>query len=494
MLWEQTEANNMRLAELTDRKTVPQGVEIEGLALDSRKVGAGYLFAALEGQKTHGSKFIEDAIKRGAVAVLTGPEKDIEFKGAVHIAEDAPRKAFAKMAAKFFAAQPAVMVAVTGTNGKSSVAHFIRQIWQRLGVKAASIGTLGVVSEGVNYSTGLTTPDPITLHKALRELADLDVSHAVLEASSHGIDQCRVDGVNVTVAGFTNLTQDHMDYHSDEENYFHAKARLFEEVLSAKGTAVLNTDGPFGARLKAAMEKRGVKVISVGRAPGSDIHLKSSTTEKGGQSIAFSYQGKDYQNRFSVLGSFQAENVLLAAGIVIASGFAPEKVFETLYYLAGVPGRMEKVADVPGGGEVYIDYAHTPDGLQHALFSMREHTFGKLHLVFGCGGQRDVGKRPKMGRVAEALADYVYVTDDNPRHESPFEIRQAILEACPTGMEFVDRGDAIRFGVRALKPDDVLFVTGKGNETGQIVGDQVVPFSDKEVVRETIAKMIEERA
>jgi len=492
MLWEQREANDMRLAELTEKKGLPKGVEIEGLALDSRKVGAGYLFAALEGEKTHGTRFIDEAIKRGAVAVLTGPDPDVDFKGAVHVVEDAPRKAFAKMAAKFFAAQPGTMAAVTGTNGKTSVAHFVRQMWHRLGLKAASIGTLGVVSEGVNYTTGLTTPDPITLHKALKELADLNVSHAILEASSHGIDQCRVDGVDVKVAAFTNLTQDHMDYHADEENYFRAKARLFEEILSARGSAVLNTDNPFGARLKTAMEKRGVKTISVGRVAGADIRLKSSTPEKGGQSIAFSYLGKDYQTRFSVLGTFQAENVLLAAGVVIASGFDAEKVFETIYYLAGVPGRMEKVAEVPGGGEVYIDYAHTPDGLQHALSSMRDHTFGRLHLVFGCGGQRDPGKRPKMGAIAEALADYVYVTDDNPRHESPFEIRQAILEACKTGMEFVDRGDAIRFGVRALKPDDVLFITGKGNETGQIVGDQVLPFSDKNVVRETITKMIEE--
>ena len=483
--------NDMQLAELTSKKGLPRQVEIEGLALDSRQVRSGYLFAALRGEKQDGTKFIDDAIKRGAVAVLTGPEPEIRFRGAVHIADHNPRKTFAKMAAKYYGAQPATMAAVTGTNGKTSVIHFVRQMWQRLGVKAAAIGTLGVISEGINYSTGLTTPDPVTLHQALRELADLDVTHAIMEASSHGLSQYRVDGVDVQVAGFTNLTQDHMDYHADEENYYKAKARLFGEVLNVKGTAVLNTDNPFGMRLQEAMQKRGVKIISVGRKD-ADILLKSATPEKGGQHLAFTYRGKDFETRFPVLGSFQAENVLLAAGFAIASGFPPAKVFKTIYYLAGVPGRMEKVAETPDGGEVYIDYAHTPDGLSHALSSIREHTFGKLHLVFGCGGERDTGKRPRMGAVAEALADYVYVTDDNPRHENPFQIRQAILKGCPTGMEYVDRGDAIRFGVRAIKPDDVLFITGKGNETGQIVGNQVLPFSDKEVVHETIAKMIGE--
>jgi UDP-N-acetylmuramoyl-L-alanyl-D-glutamate--2,6-diaminopimelate ligase len=482
----------MQLAELTSKKNFPRQVEIEGLALDSRQVQAGYLFAALKGERLDGTKFIDDAIKRGAVAVLTGPESEIRFKGAVHIADDNPRKAFAKMAAKYYGTQPATMAAVTGTNGKTSTTHFVRQMWQRLGVKAAAIGTLGVISEGINYSTGLTTPDPIKLHKALKQLAELEVTHVIMEVSSHGLVQYRVDGVDVKVAGFTNLTQDHMDYHADEENYYKAKARLFGEVLSVKGTAVLNTDNPFGMRLKDAMKIRGVRVISVGRK-GADILLKRTTPEKGGQHIVFSYLGRDYETRFPVLGSFQAENVLLAAGIVIASGFAHEKVFKMFYYLAGVPGRMEKVTDAPNGAEVYIDYAHTPDGLSHALSSIRDHTFGKLHLVFGCGGERDTGKRPKMGAAAEALADYVYVTDDNPRNENPFEIRQAILKGCPSGMEFVDRGDAIRFGVRAMKPDDVLFITGKGNETGQIVGNQVLPFSDKEVVRETVAKMIEEQ-
>ena len=484
--------NDMQLAELTSKKDLPKQVEIEGLALDSRQVQAGFLFAALKGEKLDGTRFIDNAIERGAVAVLTGPEPEIRFKGAVHIADDNPKKAFAKMAAKYYGPQPATMAAVTGTDGKTSVTHFVRQMWQRLGVKAAAIGTLGVVSEGINYSTGLTTPDPITLHKALKQLANLDVTHAIMEASSHGLVQYRVDGVDVKVAGFTNLTQDHMDYHADQENYYKAKARLFGEVLNIKGTAVLNTDNPFGVRLKDALQKRGAKVISVGRRD-ADILLKRATPEKGGQHIAFSYRGKDFDTRFPVLGSFQAENVLLAAGIVIASGFAPKKVFETIYYLAGVPGRMEKAADVPGGGEVYIDYAHTPDGLSHALSSIRDHTFGKLHLVFGCGGERDRGKRPKMGAVAKARADYVYVTDDNPRNENPFEIRQAILKGCPPGMEFVDRGEAIRFGVRAMKPDDVLIITGKGNETGQIVGNQVLPFSDKEVVRETVTKMIEEK-
>ena len=483
--------NVMQLAELTGKKDASSGVKISGLSLDSRRVKPGYLFAAFQGEKMDGTRFIDEAIEKGAVAVLTGPEAEIKVTGAVHISDDNPRKAFSKMAAKFYGSQPKTMAAITGTNGKTSTAHFVRQMWQRLGAKAAAIGTLGVVSEGVNHSTGLTTPDPITLHQALNALAGLDVTHAIIEASSHGLVQHRVDGVDVKVAGFTNLTQDHMDYHADEENYYKAKALLFKDVLNKNGTAVLNTDSPFGVRLGVAMKKRGVKVISVGRK-NADIHLKRTTPEKGGQFMEFSYQGKDYDTRFSVMGSFQADNVLLAAGIVIAGGFAAKKVFETIYYLAGVPGRMEKVANTPNGAEAYIDYAHTPDGLQHALYSMRDHTYGKLHLVFGCGGERDTGKRSKMGAVAEAMADFVYITDDNPRNENPSEIRMEIIEGCPSGVDFVDRGDAIRFGVRAMQPDDVLVITGKGNETGQIVGDQVLPFSDKNVVLETVVKMKED--
>lgn len=481
------EVLDMQLSELIGKKSAPGAVEIEGLALDSRKVAPGFLFAALKGEHTDGGRFIEDAIKRGAVAVLADAKQG-DLKDAVLVREQNPRQAFARMAAKFYGAQPETMAAVTGTNGKTSVAHFVRQIWNALGVKAAAIGTLGVMAEGVNYSTGLTTPDPIALHKALKDLADLNISHAVLETSSHGLDQYRPDGVDIKVAGFTNLTQDHMDYHADEENYFAAKARLFTEVLNKKGTAVININSPFGGRLVQAMKKRGVKVMTVG-IRDADITLIRTIPQKGGQHMVFTFKGKTFETFFPVLGSFQAENVLLAAGMVIATGFLADKVFETFYYLAGVPGRMEKAGDVPGGAEVYIDYAHTPDGLKHALFSMRDHTHGKLHLIFGCGGERDTAKRPKMGAVADALADFVYVADDNPREENPFEIRQAILEGCPSGVEFVDRAEAIRYGVRAMKSGDVLFITGKGNETGQIVAGKVLPFSDKQVVQETIAEM-----
>lgn len=479
----------MQLSELIEKKTA--AVDIKGVALDSRQVGPGFLFAALKGEKTDGSNFIGEAIKKGAAAILADADQK-EIKNTILIREENPRRAFAKIVAKFYGAQPKVIAAVTGTNGKTSVGHFVRQIWFRMGKKSAAIGTLGVMADGLNYSTGLTTPDPIVLHKALKELADHDVSHVILEASSHGLVQNRVDGADIIVAGFTNLSQDHMDYHADEENYFAAKARLFSEVLNNKGTAVINNDSPFGERLVKMMIDRKIKVITVGRIK-ADIILKNTFAEKSGQQMTFTYKGKEHSIFLPVLGFFQADNVLLAAGIVIASGFPAEKVFDTFFYLAGVTGRMEKVADTPNGAEVYIDYAHTPDGLKHALFSMRDHTIGKLHLVFGCGGERDTAKRPKMGGVAEALADYVYITDDNPRNENPFEIRQEILEGCPMGEEFVDRGDAIRYGIRAMKPDDVLFITGKGNETGQIVAGKVLPFSDKEVVKETIAKMIEEQ-
>ncbi len=479
----------MQLSELIEKKTA--AVDIKGVALDSRQVGPGFLFAALKGEKTDGSNFIGEAIKKGAAAILADTDQK-EIKDTILIREENPRRAFAKIVAKFYGTQPKVIAAVTGTNGKTSVGHFVRQIWFRMGKKSAAIGTLGVMADGLNYSTGLTTPDPIVLHKALKELAGHDVSHVILEASSHGLVQNRVDGADIIVAGFTNLSQDHMDYHADEENYFTAKARLFSEVLNKKGTAVINNDSPFGERLVKMMTDQKIKVITVGRIK-ADITLKNTFAEKSGQQMTFTYNGKEHSIFLPVLGFFQADNVLLAAGMVIATGFPAEKVFDTFFYLAGVTGRMEKVADTPNGAEVYIDYAHTPDGLKHALFSMRDHTIGKLHLVFGCGGERDTAKRPKMGGVAEALADYVYITDDNPRNENPFEIRQEILEGCPMGEEFVDRGDAIRYGVRAMKPDDVLFITGKGNETGQIVAGKVLPFSDKEVVKETIAKMIEEQ-
>ncbi len=483
----------MLLSELTNDKKKGKPVEVKGLTLDSREVEPGFLFAAVPGEKTDGAKFIDEAVKKGAVAVLTDIGDDITVKGAVHISDPEPRHAFAKMAARFFGPQPNTIAAVTGTNGKSSTAHFVRQLWSFMGKKAGSIGTLGVVAEGLNYSIGLTTPDPVALHKALKEMVEHKVSHVVIEASSHGLSQFRIDGVKVKIAGFTNLTQDHMDYHADEENYFAAKRRLYDEILSEEGWGVLNIDNPFGLRIKASLEERGVKILTVSRKAG-DITLKSTVPGKAGQTLEFSHKGKDYKTRFPVIGAFQAENVLLAAGIVIASGFEADKVFDKIYYLAGVPGRMEKVADTPFGGEVYIDYAHTPDGLSNALTSIKQNTFGKLHLVFGCGGNRDQGKRPKMGAIAETLADFVYVTDDNPRHENPFDIRKEILEACPTGQEFVDRADAIRFGVRALKRDDVLIITGKGNETGQIVGDKVLPFSDKLVVRETVSAMMEEVA
>lgn len=483
----------MLLSKLTGKKTKGAPLEISGLTLDSRKVKPGFLFAGVPGEKTNGTKFIDEAVKKGAVAVLTNIGDEIEVKGAVHISDPNPRAAFAKMVASFYGAQPKTMAAITGTNGKTSTAHFVRQLWAFMGAKAGSIGTLGVVSEGLNYSLGLTTPEPVDLHFSLKEMVDHKVTHAVVETSSHGLSQFRIDGIKFDIAGFTNLTQDHMDYHADEENYFAAKRRLFDELLSDKGTGVINSDNPFGKRLKASLEERGVKTLTVGRRD-ADLTLHESTPGKGGQKLVFSYKGKKHQIQFPVVGTFQGDNVMLAAGMVIASGFDADKVFDRLYYLAGVPGRMEKVADTPYGGEVYIDYAHTPDGLTNALTSIRQNTFGKLHLIFGCGGNRDQGKRPKMGVIAETQADFVYVTDDNPRHENPMDIRQEILAACPTGQEFVDRGDAIRFGVRALKQDDVLIITGKGNETGQIIGDKVLPFSDKDVVRETISAMVEEVA
>jgi UDP-N-acetylmuramoyl-L-alanyl-D-glutamate--2,6-diaminopimelate ligase len=486
----------MQLSELLGSNGDVTGIEIKGLAFDSRAVEPGYLFAAFPGDKADGRDFIPQALERGAVVVLSGPVRGdggaVDTGNAVHLVDDNPRRCFAKIAARYYGRQPATIAAVTGTNGKSSVVSFVRQLWQALGIKAASIGTLGIEGDGASAEGGLTTPDPLTLHAALGELASTGVEHVAFEASSHGLAQFRLDGVQVRIAAFTNLTRDHLDYHQTLEGYLYAKARLFGELLPPDGAAIINLDSEFGPEIENLCWARGHQITTVGRGVEADIHLKGAQPQDAGQLLQISHDGQEYAVALPLLGAFQAENALMAAAIVIASGAAPGKVFAALAGLKGVPGRFEHMGRTPAGGLVIIDYAHTPDGLKNILHAARAAASGQLHLVFGCGGDRDKGKRPEMGAIAAELADAVYVTDDNPRSEDAATIRREILAAAPEASEFDDRAQAIASAAAALGQGDLLVVTGKGHETGQIVGNQVLPFDDAEVVRVAIKSLQEE--
>jgi len=460
-------------------------VEISGLSADSRTVAPGYLFAALPGVKTDGRRFIGQARDRGAVALLA-PE-GTEASGFAAVVEDsAPRRRFADMTARFFGSQPEMVAAVTGTNGKTSVASFVRQLWTLGGRAAASIGTLGIESDRLQRSGALTSPDPVTLHKALFELDAAGITHAVCEASSHGLAQHRLDGVRFTAGAFTNLTHEHLDYHKTTEAYFHAKARLFGELLEPGCPAVIDADGMWGKRMAELASGRGLRLVTVGQAKEVDLRLQAVLTQEDSQRLSIVYEGRDYETVLPLAGAFQAKNAVLAAGLVISLGGEPEAVIADLARLAAVPGRLEKVGTTSSGGSVYIDYAHTPDALANLLDALRPHTAGRLTVVFGCGGDRDLGKRPEMGRIAAARADRVIVTDDNPRREDPAAIRAEILAAVPNAREIGDRAAAIAEAVENLEAGDVLVIAGKGHEQGQILGEDVIPFSDLETARTAI--------
>ncbi|MCR4378662.1 MAG: UDP-N-acetylmuramoyl-L-alanyl-D-glutamate--2,6-diaminopimelate ligase [Rhodospirillales bacterium] len=449
------------------------GMDIAGLTCDSRAVGSGYLFAALPGTQSDGRDFITSAVEKGAVCVL-GPVGTV---AAVPVLEsDNPRSVFARMAANFYPRQPETIAAITGTNGKTSTAFFLRQIWTQLGRKAASLGTIGVHGAGFNEPGKLTTPDPVKLHETLQRLADAGVSNLAMEASSHGLEQFRLDGVRVRAAGFTNITRDHLDYHGTMQAYLAAKLRLFSDVVEIGGAAVINADVPEAQEVVATARKRGLEIITYGRA-GNTICVVEREAKAGGQRLSLRIGSQNFTIHLPLAGKFQAENALCALGLAIGLGADVADAVAALEKLEGVPGRMQYVGAV-NGADVYVDYAHTPDALENVLSALRPHTQNKLHVLFGCGGDRDPGKRAEMGAIAAKLADVVIVTDDNPRSEQPAAIRAQILTVAPGAQEIANRHDAIRTAVAALGHGDVLVLAGKGHEQGQIVGAEVLPFDD----------------
>lgn len=454
---------------------------LKGLASDSRKVKPGYLFAALSGSKTDGARFVKDAVARGATAILGAPAlaDEVAALGVRFIADENPRAGLAHMASLFFTGQPEIVAAVTGTKGKSSIVAFLREIWTALGRSAASLGTVGVVGPKGEMALSHTTPDPVEIHELLSQLKQDGVDHLAIEASSHGLDQHRLDGVKISGCGFTNITRDHMDYHPTFDDYLAAKLRLFTEVVEDGGVAVVNADAEHADRFIAAAKARALKLITVGRK-GDTIHLDRREDRGGAQALTLHYQGRIFYVELPQAGEFQASNALVAAGLAIGLGEDAAKVFAALEHLKGAPGRMEKVAFAASGAPIYVDYAHTPDSLEKILEALRPHTAGRLHVLFGCGGDRDKGKRPLMGAIAVKLADDVIVTDDNPRTEDAAAIRREILAAAPGAREIGDRAEAIRAGVASLKAGDVLVLAGKGHETGQYVNGEVHPFSDRE--------------
>lgn len=460
-------------------------VQVAGLTADSRAVKPGYVFAALCGSKADGAKFVDDAIAKGAVAVIASADAALTVPNSVVVLRAAePRRALALMAARFYGAQPRVTVAVTGTNGKTSVAEFTRQIFAACGRAAASLGTIGLVKPDGGVYGSLTTPDPVALHRTLAELAGEGVTHLSLEASSHGLDQHRLDGVRLTAGAFTNLGRDHLDYHATEAAYLAAKMRLFAEVLEPGQTAVVNTHSTHAAQVIAAAKARGLRLRTTG-AQGEDLKLVSLARDGFAQRIVIRHDGRDYDMRFPLLGAYQVENALVAAGLAIAAGEDAASAIAAIGRLEGVSGRLE-IAGERDGALVIVDYAHKPEALAAALDALRPFATGRLVCVFGCGGDRDKGKRPIMGRIAAEKADVVIVTDDNPRSERPDAIRAEILAAAPGAREIGDRGEAISAAVGLLGPGDVLLVAGKGHETGQIVGDKVLAFSDQDAVREAL--------
>ena len=483
----------MRLSELIPRPAASD-VEIAGLASDSRDVQPDYLFAALPGTRANGVDFIPDALARGATAVLAPEGTDPALAGGISLVTDPnPRLRLAVAAARYYGSQPEVVVCVTGTNGKTSVSDFTRQIWRASGSKAASLGTLGVNAEGELRPLRHTTPDPIELHRVLAELSEHGIDHLALEASSHGLAQYRLDGVRVAAAAFTNVTRDHMDYHPDADAYFAAKAGLFERVMAADGTAILNADDERVAGLAERCRARGQRVLTFGTGH-ADIRLLARHDTEAGQRLSVAVAGAVHEVALPLPGAFQALNALAALGLALATGVDAADTVRALHGVEGVPGRLQRVAGHPAGAAVFVDYAHTPDALATALASVRPLVPGTLVVVFGCGGERDVGKRREMGEIAARFADRAIVTDDNPRRENPASIRRAILDTCPGAVEIGDRAEAIRISIEGLGSGDGLLIAGKGHEREQIVGERAIAFDDVGVARCAVAEIAGGRA
>ncbi|MDC0073252.1 UDP-N-acetylmuramoyl-L-alanyl-D-glutamate--2,6-diaminopimelate ligase [Alphaproteobacteria bacterium] len=466
------------LSDLMETSCKP--IEILGLASDSREVLPGYLFAAFDGNDTSGSKFIPDAINRGAVAVLSDKSIVRNQYNAHIITDDNPRLKFAKIVSRFYDKQPEWICAVTGTNGKTSVSSFTIQIWKKLNKKSSSIGTLsfGESKNISNLKSSLTTPDALTLHKILEEKYESGVTHAIIEASSHGLHQFRLDGINCKSAAFTNLSHDHLDYHNSIEEYFLAKERLFSEVVMDNGSVILNRDSEEFDRLFNLAKKRKLSVITYGIHKNSDLCLISTEPHNCGQKIKVKIFDNEYSILFPIYGNYQSLNALCALGLVISSGGNISDATDALGHLEGVPGRLDLAIQLPNRAKIFVDYAHTPAALKYALLALREHTKGRIIIVFGCGGDRDVSKRLAMGKIANQYADRVYITDDNPRSENPQKIRELILKGCPSGIEIDDRRKAIQAAIKNLDPGDVMIVAGKGHETGQLIGKKYRPFND----------------
>lgn len=474
--------------DMSDEKarTLP---EVTGLTCDSRRVRPGWLFAAIPGAKADGRQFIAQAIDNGAAAVLAPEDTDPSVTGGrvPLITDPEPRRRYALMAAQFYGRQPETVCAITGTNGKTSTAHFLRQIWTATGHPAASLGTLGVhafdadAEAVIDVNDSLTTPDAADLHDFLADMKSHGIDHLAIEASSHGLDQYRLDGVRIAAAAFTNLSRDHLDYHPSEAAYLEAKLRLFADLVVDGGAAVVNMDVPYADAVESAARGRGLTLIGYGRA-GREIRITGVDPHVAGQSVAFEAFGASFAAELSLAGDFQAWNALAAFGLAVATGTEPAAAAAALQGLRGAPGRMQRVGETREGAAVYVDYAHTPDALANVLRALRPHAQGRLVVVFGAGGDRDAGKRPEMGAVAQQLADHAIVTDDNPRSEDPAAIRRQILAAAADAEEIGDRAEAIHSAIVGLGAGDVLVVAGKGHERGQIVGSEVRPFDDAEQV------------
>jgi UDP-N-acetylmuramyl-tripeptide synthetase len=452
---------------------------VAGLAFDSRRTAPGDIFFALAGAKDDGLMHVGEAVANGAAAIVA--ERWAETPNAAFVKVSDARAALAHAAARFYPRQPETIVAVTGTSGKTSVVAFVRQIWEGLGQEAASIGTIGVVSRPLTVYGSLTTPDPIALHELIDRLAASGVTRLAIEASSHGLDQKRLDGVRLAAGAFTNLTRDHMDYHARVEDYLAAKLRLFQDLLPDGAPAVIDADSAIAPRVIAAARARGLKAVTVG-VSGETIRLNTAARDGLSSVLDLEFGGRGWRVKFPLPGDFQVSNALAAAGLCIATGSEAEAVFEALQTLQGAPGRLERIGDVRGA-TVFVDYAHKPDALEKAIAALRPFVRARLVLVFGCGGDRDPGKRPMMGEIAARSADVAIVTDDNPRSENPASIRAQILAAAPSAIEIGDRAAAIRAGIAMLGDGDALLIAGKGHETGRIVGDRTLPFSDADEAR-----------